>query len=306
MFCHDVRVPDPATRKSSNPALSVVIPAHNEELGIARLLSSLLRESTPGELEIVVACNACTDRTAEVAAGFGPMVTVIESDIPSKRLAQQAGDKVARDFPRAYVDADVVLGADDLRCLVAPLLDGRALATAPARRLESADVAWVVRRYYAFWERLPQVRSGLFGRGVVVVSQEGADRILALPEVLSDDLVMSEAFGPAERLVVDDAVVHISLPRTVRDLLNRRIRVATGTSQVDELNLRAPEATTSLATLLRIALREPRSVVDLVVFLGVTVVARAGARRRVRSGDYSTWLRDESSRQAAPPPVGGR
>ncbi len=300
LFCHDDRVPDPTIPESPNPVLSVVIPAHNEELGIARLLEALLRDSAAGELDIVVACNACTDRTAEVAAGFGPMVTVIESEIPSKRLAQQAGDEVAAGFPRAYVDADVILGTDDLRRLVAPLLEGRALATAPARRLDGDGASWVVRRYYAFWERLPQVRSGLFGRGVVMVSEEGADRILALPQVLSDDLAMSEAFGPAERLVVADAVVGISLPRTIRDLLNRRIRVATGTSQVDQLNLRAPEATTSVSTLVAISVKEPAAVLDLVVFLGVTVVAKVRARRRVRSGDYSTWLRDESSRQPDP------
>ena len=37
----------------------------------------------------------------------------------------------------------------------------------------------------------------------------------------------------------------------------------------------------------------------MVVFVGVTVVARARARRAVRSGDFSTWLRDDSSRSDA-------
>ncbi|MEP6797580.1 MAG: glycosyltransferase [Lapillicoccus sp.] len=279
----------------------MVIPAHNEERGITRLLESLLRGATPNELEVIVACNGCTDRTAEVARGFGPMVTVIESDVPSKRLAQQAADRTASVFPRAYVDADVILSVADLRRLVAPLSSSPTLATAPSRHLEGSGASWVVRHYYAFWERLPQVRAGLFGRGVVVVSRAGAKRILALPQVLSDDLVMSEAFASDERLVVDAAVVSISLPRTMRDLLNRRIRVATGTSQVDQMQLRAPEATTSVGSLLRIVADDPRSLPDFVVFLVITVIARIGARRRVRAGDYTTWLRDDSSRGPGDP-----
>lgn len=305
-FCHHDTVSTPSSPQLPGPVLSVVIPAHDEERGIGRLLESLLRDSAPGEIEVIVACNACTDRTAEVARRLGPDVTVLESEIASKRLAQQAGDAVATVFPRAYVDADVVLTTADLRRLAAPLLEARVLATAPARRLVGLDSSWVVRHYYALWERLPQVRTGLFGRGVVMVSQEGAARILDLPQLLSDDLVMSEAFTPQERLVVDAAVVEISLPRTTRDLLNRRVRVATGTAQVDQMHLRAPASTTSVGTLVRIAARDPRAVVDLSVFLAVTTVAKVRARRRVRSGDYSTWLRDESSRAAGPPPTGGR
>src|SRR5262245_58336894 len=43
---------------------SVVIPAHNEARVIERGLSSLLEGARPGELEIVVVCNGCTDDTA--------------------------------------------------------------------------------------------------------------------------------------------------------------------------------------------------------------------------------------------------
>jgi hypothetical protein len=32
------------------------------------------------------------------------------------------------------------------------------------------------------------------------------------------------------------------------------------------------------------------------VFLAVTIVARQRARRPIRRGDFSTWLRDDSSR----------
>ena len=38
------------------------------------------------------------------------------------------------------------------------------------------------------WSRLPAIRAGLFGRGVVGVSAEGFARLAALPELMGDDL----------------------------------------------------------------------------------------------------------------------
>lgn len=52
-----------------------------------------------------------------------------------------------------------------------------------------------MRWYYDVWQRLPQVREGLFGRGMIVLSPEGHERVRALPQVMSDDLAMSESFA---------------------------------------------------------------------------------------------------------------
>ena len=63
--------------------VSVVIPAHDEEAVIGRCLDALFEGALPGELDVVVACNGCTERTAEIAGGYGPAVRVLESDTPS-------------------------------------------------------------------------------------------------------------------------------------------------------------------------------------------------------------------------------
>ena len=55
--------------------ISVVIPAYNEERGIEACLTALLEDAKPGELEVIVACSGCTDRTAEIARGFGAPVS---------------------------------------------------------------------------------------------------------------------------------------------------------------------------------------------------------------------------------------
>ena len=277
---------------------SVVIPAHNEAGSIDQLLHGLTTGATHGELEVVVVCNGCTDGTAEVARRHGDSVRVFETAEASKRKAQLLGDTLASGFPRAYVDADVGLSLADLRRLVEPLQEREILATAPARQLNDRRSSVWVRLYYRVWAQLPQVQSGLFGRGVVVVSAAGHDRVRNLPSVMSDDLAMSQLFDPAERRVVETARVVINLPGNARDLIRRRERVATGNVQADELGLRDASARTSAADLLAMVRSEPRLMPAIVTFGAITLVARLRSKRRVRAGDYTTWRRDESSRRA--------
>src|SRR4051812_46956466 len=97
--------------------ISIVIPAHNEAAVIGRCLSGLTQGAAPGELEIIVVCNGCTDGTAHIARSFGQDVRVVETQIASKAAALNLGDEVASGFPRFYVDADVRLPLDSVRAV---------------------------------------------------------------------------------------------------------------------------------------------------------------------------------------------
>ncbi|MCR4758744.1 MAG: glycosyltransferase [Oscillospiraceae bacterium] len=57
-------------------SISVIIPAHNEEKYAARCIGSVKAAAKHygGEVEIIVACNRCTDRTAEIAEECGVKV----------------------------------------------------------------------------------------------------------------------------------------------------------------------------------------------------------------------------------------
>ncbi len=277
-----------------------MIPAHNEARVIGRLLDALLTDPSDDATDIVVVCNGCTDDTARIAAERGPRVRVIEIPVPSKHAALRAGDEHAQGFPRVYVDADVVLTASHVRALTGPLRDDASgvLATAPDRRVPLAGCAWRVRAYYQVWQRLPAVREGLFGRGVIAVSKAGHDRIAALPPVMADDLAASLAFTSGERLVVREAGVVVHPPRTWPDLIRRRVRAAVSTAQVERHQ--SPEqgsARTSKADLADLLRAEPRLLAGVVVFVAAAVVARRKAEKAIRAEDFGTWLRDESSRQ---------
>ncbi len=289
---------DPTRRRG--PSAGVVVPAHDEAATIARLLTALASDPE-NPLEVVVVCNGCTDATAAVARRSAPGATILEISEPSKRTALDRGDEVAATYPRVYIDADVEITAASVAALVAALADPAIHAVGPRRRIPRGGVAWTVRWYYDIWEMLPQVRDGLFGRGVIAVDEIGHARVRALPHMLSDDLVVSEAFAAEERAVVTDATVVVYPPRTFSDLLRRRVRVATGNVQADSAGLRGRSAATTPAMLARLAVRHPRVAPKVAVFVGVAILARVQASRAFRSGDFLTWQRDESSRGPVAP-----
>jgi glycosyltransferase involved in cell wall biosynthesis len=275
---------------------SIVIPAHNEAAVVGRLLKQLISDANPGEFEVIVIANGCTDDTAEQAASVGPGVRVLSIPVASKRAALDAGDQAAQSFPRVYVDADVELGSSDVRALADALERPGVLAAAPQRELALADRPLLVRCYYDVWTRLPEVRDGLFGRGVVAVNAAGHRRIRELPPALADDLAVSLAFEPAERAIVERARVLVHPPRTTADLLRRRVRAAVSVAQLEASAHGDATARTKPGDLQQIVRADKRMLPRVAIFLGIAVVARLRARRAIKRRDYSTWLRDESSR----------
>jgi len=276
--------------------VGVLIPAHNEESVIARTLVRLTEGALPEDLDVVVVCNGCTDRTAEVARSVAPWARVLEVPKPSKVDAVRVGNAAGTVFPRVHLDADVAISGADILGLVHPLLTQEVLATAPRRVLVRDHSSRMVRWFYDVWEQLPQVRTGLFGRGVIALSEGGQRRVDALPQLMSDDLAISEVFGPDERRVVETSVAEVRAPGTLSDLLRRRVRVATGNAQADEAGARRPGSATTWGILARLAIDKPALAPRVPVFVLVGAVARLQSRRAVRARDFTTWLRDDSSR----------
>ncbi len=107
--------------KTRTAKIVVVVPAHNEEGAIAGVLQALLAQSRRPDRIVVVADN-CTDRTVEIARGFGRRVTVIETvgnrdrKVGALRMAWQQYVAYGYDYMLG-VDADTVLSPDSLAAL---------------------------------------------------------------------------------------------------------------------------------------------------------------------------------------------
>lgn len=79
-----------------NVHVSVVIPAHNEEKYVKRCIDSIKRAAKVfrGNVEIIIVCNRCDDRTAEIAMDNGAVV--IENEDKCIALVRNAGINSAK------------------------------------------------------------------------------------------------------------------------------------------------------------------------------------------------------------------
>lgn len=106
----------------------IVIPAHNEELGIGQTLKSLLREVHSSDSILVVADN-CTDGTASLARELG--ATVVERNNATERGKGFAIDFAVRHLEAQPIAPDVVIvfdadcqfAAGSVNALIAAALD---------------------------------------------------------------------------------------------------------------------------------------------------------------------------------------
>ena len=285
--------------------ISVIIPAHNEERVIARLLEALLAGHSPGELELIVVCNGCSDATAKVARAFGEPVQVIETEVASKAHAINLGDAAARGFPRIYSDADVVMSLQSVRNLAAALTDGRWLAAAPkVDTLFLPSVEWAVRAYYRFWMALPFVQEGMMAAGVYAVSEQGRKRWDTMPDVIADDGYFRLLFGPDERTEVSTAMSAVRAPSVFADLIRIKTRSRLGVAQ---LQARFPELysqelrTKRYGSALWAMARQPSLYAAAFPFFLVAVISRLRARKQQRQAGGYLWERDNSSRMGSGP-----
>jgi len=107
------------------PPVSVVVPAYNEQAGIAATVRSVAASNYPG-LEIVVVDDGSTDTTVEIVRGLQAeleRLVLVEQDNRGKARALNAGIAAARGEVLVLVDGDTVLEADTVRRLVGPLTD---------------------------------------------------------------------------------------------------------------------------------------------------------------------------------------
>jgi cellulose synthase/poly-beta-1,6-N-acetylglucosamine synthase-like glycosyltransferase len=178
------RVPAPAGPPRTR--VDVIVPAHDEEAGIAATVESLLATDYPPELRrVVVVADNCTDATASRAAAAG--AHVLERNDPTLRgkgyalayafertLAGNATDAVV------VVDADTLVSPNLLRAFDARLQLG-ARAVQAHYGVANRDDSWRTRLMHIGFTLFHEVRSrarerlgvsaGLRGNGMAFAVQ---------------------------------------------------------------------------------------------------------------------------------------
>ncbi len=275
----------------------MIIPAHNEEALIGKCLQAMTGGAREGELEIVVVANGCRDRTAEVARSHRPSVRVIETEVASKITALRLGDEATAEFPRFYVDADVILPIESIRRVGAVLQRGPYLAAAPKMRVFLDASTWAVRAYYDIWLDLPYHTQGMIGSGVYAMSEEGRSRFDVFPNIISDDGFARLVVSPEERVTVEDAWFMILAPETLSGVVEIKTRSKKGALQ---LKLLYPEMmekdVRDYRSIFPNIVCAPRRWPKAAVYLYVFVRTKLRAFWMNYVGDLGEWERDETSR----------
>lgn len=264
------------------PSSTIIIPAHNEADYIGACLRSLLKQDRfAGAMLIIVAANACTDSTIEVArahteafAARHAELQVLDLKEPGKIAALNSAEARLGPGIRIYLDADVTCDPALVGHLIAALqtedpryATGR-LTIAPAR-------SWVTRAYARLWQSLPFFHSGAVGAGLFAINASGRARWGAFPDIISDDTFVRLSFAPSERIEVP-ARFHWPMIEGFTGLVKVRRRQDAGVAEVRALypDLTANDATQtpSKPEIIKLALATPFA---FAVYAAVALVVKS-------------------------------
>jgi len=279
--------------------ISIIIPAHNESAVIARTLKAMTDGAQPGELDIIVVCNGCSDDTAAVAHRFSPAVRVLETSVAGKTNALNLGEEAARSFPRVYADADIVIAIDAIRQLAARLERGDVLAVAPTADNKLDRCSWLVKSVYEIRSYLPSAKEGIGGSGVYALSEAGRRRFGLFPVLMADDGYVRIQFLPQERETLSSVSSIVFPPRTIKDLIATKTRAHYGAFELANLypRLWQERGDSNNKSLLRL-FKYPKLWPKLTIYCVITAIAKGRAWARLRAA-ITQWERDNTSRVTA-------
>ncbi len=113
----------------SDPFLSIIIPAHNEENRLPKTLEQVVSFafSQSFKTEIVVVENASQDRTLDVAREFAArhdsLFNILHEELPGKGRAVQKGMLAATGTYRFFADADFSMPVSEILRFIPPAVD---------------------------------------------------------------------------------------------------------------------------------------------------------------------------------------
>ncbi|RNL62381.1 glycosyltransferase [Nocardioides marmoriginsengisoli] len=236
------RQPTSAAGEEYLPPVSVVVPAYNEELGIAAAVKSLVASDYP-ELEVLVVDDGSTDGTAAVVEALNlPGVRLIRQENGGKPSALNTGVAAARHDVLVLVDGDTVFEPDAMRALVAPLADPRVGAVSGNTKVGNRrgllgrwqHIEYVIgfnldRRMFDVLQCMPTVPGAIGAFRREVLDQVGGVSDDTLAE--DTDLTMAICRGGWRVVYAPEARAWTEAPASLGQLWRQRYRWCYGTMQ---------------------------------------------------------------------------
>ncbi|GAB2810587.1 hypothetical protein GCM10022221_04990 [Actinocorallia aurea] len=225
------------------PSLTVIVPAYNEEVGIAATIASLRDTDFSGDLRIIVVDDGSTDRTAEIVRGLAqPGLTLITKANGGKPSALNAGIAHATSEILVMVDGDTVFQRDTLRKIVRPFRDPRVGAVSGNAKVANRrgilgrwqHIEYVIgfnldRRMFDVFDCMPTVPGAIGAFRTAALHQVGG----VSEETLAEDTDLTMAINRAGYRVAyeESAIAWTEAPGSLGQLWRQRYRWCYGTMQ---------------------------------------------------------------------------
>ncbi|MEM2896835.1 MAG: glycosyltransferase [Candidatus Bathyarchaeia archaeon] len=235
--------------RTFNPMVSVIVPAHNEEKVIGRLIETLL-EQTYKRMEIIVVNDGSTDSTKQVLIPYIKKNRIRLIDIPPPNIgkfgALNAGIAVSKGSIIVAVDADGLLERESIANLVAPFENPHIMSVAGnvkvgnrVNLLSKCQALEYVRDI-----NLPRRAMDLLDISIVIPGPLAAFRKNIIRDVgaydgntVTEDFDLTVKVHKARDHIlsmcrnVTNAIVYTEAPEKIKDLIRQRMRWYGGMTQ---------------------------------------------------------------------------
>ncbi len=176
------------------PSLSLIVAAHDEQEVIAGKVANALALDYPREsIEVIVACDGCSDATATRAREAGADV-VLELPRGGKIRAQDAAVRIARGEIVAFSDANALWEPAAARALVAAFADPHVgYACGQVRFVQASSEATATNQEGLYWRyemavRALESRLGSITAGNGAIYATRRDTYLEVDPIMGHDL----------------------------------------------------------------------------------------------------------------------
>ena len=231
---------------------AVIVPARNESQVIGNTVKHLMQLNYPKDkYDVFVIADNCTDNTAEIARNAGATVFEHFDDDPNhKRVGyalQYAFDIILKDYDNydaiVRFDADNLCNADYLKYMNDAFDSGVKLARGynNSKNLTQNIVSgvsglWYIRdcRFSAHGRKLIGCGQLLVGSGMMVsmdlIREDGGWNCLSIVE--DQEFSIKQLYKGYKADYVSDAIVYDDQPTTIKDNINRHIRIGNGVNKL--------------------------------------------------------------------------
>jgi len=285
--------------KNSTLFVTLIITAYNEELVIEKKIqNSLLLDYASDKLQIIVAADGSSDKTAEIVRQFAGQVEL--NYIPQRQGKMAAINRamsIAKGDIVVFSDANNMYEPDVLRKLVSPFSDLTVGATTGAKLIvqDGGDLSSAEGFYWKYesWIKKNQTTLGTCTSSVGEMLAVRREYYNHPPNnIINDDYyIVLDLIRRGYRVIyVDDALSYEHISVTAQDEITRRSRISTGHYQAISMSLRLLPFNRPLVVWHIVSHKFFRALLPfgfIIIFLTSLLIPLVG-----KSGQYDKWSQE--------------